>query len=113
MPNFPHFRLGALTGSTCDTIPMPPPNGVDNINTNESIRLFPNPSHQNTNIVFGAEFTGNVEVSTNTGQIVFAQKYEAVTQIALNTEKFSNANYIVKITSKNGNVTCLKLVIIH
>lgn len=113
LPNFPHFRLGALTGSTCDTIPMPPPNGVGNFNTNESIRLFPNPSHQNTNIVFDTEFTGNVEITTNTGQIVFAQKYEAVTQIALNTEKFSNTNYIVKITSKNGNVTCLKLVIIH
>lgn len=40
MPNFPHFRLGVLEGSDCDTIVSTITNKI----TNEDITIYPNPT---------------------------------------------------------------------
>jgi hypothetical protein len=76
VPNFPNYRLGALTGSACDTITDL--NEIARAEKERILKVFPNPTSDVITIDYG--FTDwnkgevSLEVSNDVGQIVYTQK---------------------------------------
>jgi hypothetical protein len=115
MPHLPNFRLGALAGSTCDTIytavasPSPSQGG-------EPVHIFPNPATTNTRLVWYTPLKNDANISiTNTiGQIV---QHIAVSKNAtyqdIDTKALPNGVYFIHLnlpSSEGIGKASLKLI---
>lgn len=73
LPYFPNYRLGALSGSPCDTI-----TGIKDIAEKEKLlKIFPNPAADVATIDYGytdwSKGEATMEISNNLGQVVHSQ----------------------------------------
>src|ERR1043165_686017 len=75
VPNFPNYRLGALTGSACDTLTTV--NGVTYAEKEKLLKVFPNPATDVVTIDYGFidwnKGEVNLEIANEQGRLVYAQ----------------------------------------
>jgi hypothetical protein len=113
LPNFPNYRLGALTGSACDTISTL---SADlRAEKEKNLKIFPNPTNDMVTIDYG--FTDwnkgevSLEIANQLGQVVYTQKlpmYSGYQRI--DVSKFANGLYTAFIKRQNTVVATAKFV---
>jgi WD40 repeat protein len=113
VPYFPNYRLGALTGSACDTITGL--NEVARAAKEQILKVFPNPATDITTVDYG--FTDwnktqpNLEICNTLGQTVYSQvlpMYSGFQKI--DVSRFADGMYTVFIKRDNVVVATQKLV---
>lgn len=110
LPNFPNYRLGALTGSPCDTL-----TGFNNIQTHDlTLRVYPNPNNGEFNIGYQLpqNTQGILEVHDINGKLIWSRQlppWSTMQQISL-TKSITPGIYLVSIKS-GYYFTIQKLVI--
>jgi hypothetical protein len=113
LPNYPNYRLGALTGSACDTLGT----AINDIQAQKEkeIKVFPNPANAFVIIDYG--FTDwskgevSLQISNELGQVVYAQKlpmYSGFQRIDIS--KFPVGFYTAFIQRNNSVVATSKFV---
>ena len=109
MPNVINYRLGALTGSGCDTI-----TAVNNVDADNDIRVYPNPAF-NYAMVYYKQYEGagqsNLEIYNVLGQVVYTQPLPMYSGFQrLDISRFAAGMYMVYIKRSNAVVATQKLV---
>lgn len=101
-PNLPNYKLGALTGSTCDTI-----TSISNKFEENGILIYPNPA---TSFVIINEIDGIIHSSVKlqifdiNGKICYSNEYHNLQkQIKIPLLEFPQGLYLVQISDINGN----------
>jgi hypothetical protein len=113
LPNFPNYRLGALTGSPCDTLTT----ATENVRTakEQILKIFPNPATDYAMIDYG--FTDwnkgpvSLEICNALGQLVYNQKlpmYSGYQKIDVSA--FASGVYMAFIKRGAGVVAMAKFV---
>ncbi len=113
MPNFPNYRLGALTGSPCDTLSTL----TEDLRAEKEkqLRVFPNPAKDVVTIDYG--FTDwnkgdvSLEVSNTLGQLVYTQgipRYSGFQKVEVTG--FASGAYQVSVIRKGQVVSTAKFV---
>ena len=110
MPNFPNYRLGALSGSACDTLSV----NIENIAEKGNIKIYPNPA---TNTVrFDIENYQNpikLSIYNTLGQkTVENWLYNAENSVPLPTT-LPNGIYYLTLSDENHTLYTTKLVVQH
>jgi len=107
LPHFPNFRLGAVEGSVCDSLVV----GIEGVEEEALfIQVFPNPAHQFFTI--RSKEVAKVHITSIVGKQVYSERLnKGDTQI--NTQKWMNGLYIVRIESVDGTVSTQKIVVNH
>jgi Secretion system C-terminal sorting domain len=104
IPYFPNFKLGALKGSSCDTLTTalkePERRQVE-------IKAYPNPtdgllklSFYNINTV--NETSCTVQIFNTTGQVIKHVELPKLQDTDIDTEGVASGVYILKLSAKNG-----------
>ncbi|MEP7197697.1 MAG: T9SS type A sorting domain-containing protein [Saprospiraceae bacterium] len=110
MPNFPFFRLGALKGSSCDTIRIISKTS-DELETTEDFSIIPNPNHGSFIIQSdGNNYTdARLMIYNLNGQLM----YETIIQNDSQTIsiELSSGTYMVKLIKDDGKTSIQKLII--
>jgi hypothetical protein len=111
VPNFPNYRLGALTGSTCDTL-----TGLNETATSEKeqlLKVFPNPAADFITVDYG--FTDwskgeiSLEITDGLGQTVYQQKLPTYSGFQkINVSNFTSSIFVVYIKRMNRIVATAK-----
>lgn len=113
IPNYPNYRLGALTGSPCDTI-APVVTSITK-NKEQDLRIYPNPATAFVTIDYG--FTDwskgdiSLEVTNQIGQTVYRQPlpmYSGYQKI--NVSNYASGLYTATIKRQNQTVAVSKFV---
>jgi hypothetical protein len=107
MPNFPYFRLGALKGSSCDTIGLVGTTIIEKNNQckiNYTLNLIEiKDPHQE--IITAIIYTINgIEINRYEFQMLSTQK-------TINIEHLSNGIYFIELRDKKGIKTIQKLIV--
>ena len=110
LPNFPNYRLGALTGSPCDTL-----TGVSNIPLHEfKFKVYPNPNNGVFQIAYQLpqNKSGIIEILDINGKLLWSRNLPAwsSTQKIIHNDRLPQGFYIIRITSDNKFAT-QKLII--
>jgi hypothetical protein len=81
-------------------------NGTSPADTNAvaSIQVFPVPVRDNLNIQ-STENIQRVFVSNANGQVVFSKQYAGTSKVQINTSKFPEGAYFVKVVTARQTVT--------
>jgi hypothetical protein len=79
MPLYPNYRLGALVGSACDTIPVDTPSAIHNLTNEESLlKIYPNPASDYAIVDYGftdwSKGVVNLEIRNDLGELVYQQQ---------------------------------------
>jgi Secretion system C-terminal sorting domain len=114
VPNHPHFRLGALAGSTCDSLTPTLSKGEGD---RQSMALFPNPTTESTRLVWyenlGAD--ANITITNSIGQVVQQIAVsKGSTYQDIDTKNLPNGIYYLSIYDNNSLVVgSSKFVVLH
>jgi hypothetical protein len=114
VPNFPHFRLGKLQGSTCDTLtntanPQSDRTEIYKIQFN----CFPNPVNEILNISFSKNLQQNlwIDIFDLFGhKVISKQIFQNIIEIKINVSNIPSGIYLLKLRDKIGNFKVEKLV---
>ena len=113
IPNFPNYRLGAQTGSACDTLSTATQNIRDA--REQILKVFPNPANDITTIDYG--FTDwnkgpvTLQITDALGQVVYTQSLPMYSGFQrLDVSRFSAGLYNVAIKRGGATVAVSKLV---
>ena len=115
MPNFPNFRLGALRGSTCDTLGIE--EGVtvgvgESPPKREEIKVFPNPASGILNVEC-ADFQKKQLILTDVlGRVQKIVSLQSE-QSNINTQNLPNGIYYLTLYDENNLIYATKLVVLH
>jgi len=111
---FPNFRLGALKGSVCDTLPTPPVS-----KSSYEISFFPNPTQDVLNVVinlpvFSDFIVPKIRIVNISGQKVYESsfpEFSNFTQIHLNELSIPNGIYIFQLLQNEAIMATQKIVL--
>jgi hypothetical protein len=110
MPNFPDYRLGAVTGSPCDTLSV----GIQEpYNRASRIKVYPNPTAADITL----EYKGDAKIIKTemfdlAGRIVFIDMQQGSTvKIAKQVYNIKAGFYLLKITDDGGRSEVKKIII--
>jgi Secretion system C-terminal sorting domain len=114
LPNYPHFRLGRLEGSGCDTVYSV----VEDIRQGNTFKVYPNPNDQGYFIIEWTaklEGQGNVMITDIMGRAVLEQEVSLQTgKTFVRSNHISNGVYLMKIVDTEGKeLHTEKVVVIH
>ena len=87
-------------------------NGVLELNngdTMETIRVYPNPAHQTVHLEFENKTVENIEIYNILGEIIFSCD-DTQTKLDINVTQWSNGEYLIKYIL-NGQIRTKKLII--
>jgi len=90
LPNFPHYRLGALEGSPCDSLSV----AVNQFIEEKEIKIFPNPTIGNIHIKGKGPY--DLELITSVGQTILYKK-QNYDDSQLDIQNFPKGIYFLKI----------------
>jgi hypothetical protein len=111
MPNFPNFRLGAIQGSSCDSIVLA---GAEAPSNNLPISVSPNPASTQVRFEFPIPPTKNMQLKLTDvyGQIVKNVTISGgATEYNLSVVDIPTGCYFWTITTDRGNKGQGKLVV--
>ena len=111
VPNFPNYRLGALTGSACDTL-----TGITDIAEKEKIlKVFPNPATNAITVDYG--YTNwekgdvDLEITNAAGQLIYTQHLPMYSGFQkLDVRQYAHGMYNVAIKRSNTVVATSQFV---
>jgi hypothetical protein len=113
VPYYPNYRLGALAGSPCDTIPGL--DGIAGVSKEQTLRIYPNPASDYTIVDYG--FTDwskggvSLAVMNDLGQVVYQQQlpmYSGYQKIDIS--RFASGVYMAFIKRGTGVVAVARFV---
>ena len=108
MPNFPNYRLGALSGSPCDTLNV----ATEGITENENIRVFPNPASNEIVLEYKDFQNKQITITDALGRVQkTAPLPSEITNIS--TQNLPNGIYYVSIYESNVLLGSSKFVVQH
>lgn len=111
VPHYPNYRLGALPGSSCDTI-----TGIKDIAEKEKLlKVFPNPAVDVVTIDYGytdwSKGEATMEITNNLGQVVHSQTLPMYSGFQkLDVANYASGRYTVYIKRKGLVVATGRLV---
>ena len=110
LPNFPNYRLGALTGSPCDTL-----TGVSNIPLHEfKFNVYPNPNNGEFQIAYQLpqNKSGIIEILDINGKLLWSRNLPAwsTTQKLILDDMLPQGFYLIRLKSDKKFAT-QKLII--
>lgn len=98
IPNHPNFRLGALSGSICDSI-----NAVETILSDFDGEISPNPSNESLHLKFHENFAKvNLKIFSTEGKSVFVPVEKISDGFKLNISSLQNGLYLISVVSESG-----------
>lgn len=100
LPNLPNLKLGADTGSLCDTLRMGVPPSGDKAGL--GVRCFPNPASDKVFIEVSdnLHYLGEITITDNLGRITYQNKnYDGAAVI--NVQQWTNGMYFYKLKTKS------------
>ncbi|MEZ4978931.1 MAG: T9SS type A sorting domain-containing protein [Chitinophagales bacterium] len=113
LPNFPNYRLGALTGSACDTLGV----GIKELSTKIEILLNPNPANTYVEIDYGffpwqSKSEAVLQIHNLLGEKVFSMSlpHYSGKQI-IDISKFAAGVYFVGVYDRGRRVGMVKLIV--
>ena len=110
LPNFPNYRLGALAGSSCDTL-----TGVSNLPLHEfKLKVYPNPNNGEFQIVYQLpqNKSGIIEILNINGKLLWSRNLPAwsTTQKLILDNSLPQGFYLIRLTS-DKSISTQKLII--
>ena len=108
LPNFPHYRLGPLEGSVCDTITVV----VEEITKQSPIQVFPNPASEILKIVVEEQSIQSLRFFNATGQLLNAKR-DLGNETTLDVSTYQNGIYFLEVYLKDGGRHWKKIVVQH
>ncbi len=110
LPNMPNYKLGALTGSVCDTIEADIRD--ERIDKRQQPRIQPNPADKYMYIEMPMQGNYVFELINEKGQVVERRETRQVDII--NTENLPGGVYFLKVTTtKTTNISSTRVVVQH
>jgi len=106
IPNFPHYRLGPLEGSPCDTLIV----SVEEINGQSQLQIFPNPVSQSLHVKTDNQNLAFLQFFSSTGQLMYSQKNQGDETI-LNMSTYENGIYFLEVYLGDGKRYWEKVVV--
>jgi Secretion system C-terminal sorting domain len=116
MPYFPNFKLGALKGSSCDTLTT---SLKETNNQDIKIRAYPNPTNDILRLSFHdanvfKEVFLNIQLFNVTGGLIKQIQTKGLQDIDIDTAGISSGFYILKVSAKDGQWSkTLKISVLH
>jgi Secretion system C-terminal sorting domain len=115
MPNFPHFRLGAQTGSGCDTLNVatasPSPSEAE-----DNIRIYPNPASNELNLSY-PDFQNKQIIITDilgrTQKTASPSPSQVGETQTINIQNLPNGIYYLSIYENSRLLGSRKFVVLH
>lgn len=109
LPNMPNYKLGALTGSGCDTLAT----DIVAINNTIQLRLQPNPA--NEYVYTEMPMQGNYYITLLDMEGRLLQQQETKQVSIFNTEHLAIGTYLMQVRNKADNylITERKLIVQH
>jgi hypothetical protein len=102
LPNLPHYELGALTGSMCDTLTALPPQPINT----KTLKVYPNPASRQLTINCPQLRIGQpvtVKVYDVLGQEVLSETIQYKIPFQLSVTALSHGLYVVQVQQNNFN----------
>ena len=109
IPYFPNFRLGALIGSGCDTIP----NGIQNLKPID-LKIEPNPASNLVTISYPPHESDGwrIDLYDNLGELILSQNEKAgADRSIIDVSTFPIGLYFVRVYNNNTVMLNSKLII--
>lgn len=111
LPNMVNYKLGALTGSPCDTLTGL--NEIERAEKERTIKVFPNPATDFITVVYG--FTNwnkgevTLEITNELGQIITQQQLALYSSFqTIQTSSFASGLYMAYIKRNNQIIATAK-----
>ena len=78
-----------------------------NLERDKNVRIYPNPAKKTLTIESFNELENNtkIELVDITGRVILSKVYDSINKISLDVNHFESGNYLIKITSRNNNIT--------
>ena len=108
IPNFPNYRLGAFTGSGCDTLNVATEQAIEH----RQIKVFPNPTNDILNIEISENIKGKYYLYNTVGQVI-QETNISTPQIQISTHNFANGIYFLSVVDANGRLVGRKRVVVQ
>ena len=73
----------------------------------KNVRIYPNPAKKTLTIESFNELENDtkIELIDITGRVILSQVYNSINKISLDVDHFESGNYLIKITTRNNNIT--------
>jgi hypothetical protein len=110
LPNMINYKLGALIGSGCDTLP---PNGINDIDKQSLLNIQPNPANKYVYVEVGKPGTYTITLHDITGKQLLQAQTPQVT--IFDTENLPAGTYLINIsnTQTGALVESRRVVVQH
>lgn len=110
MPSYPDYRLGALTGSPCDTIIL---GSLTPHHPASRMVIYPNPSVGDITIEYKGGFKiVRTDLLDTTGKVVFTDWQQGTTiRIRAQMQHHKPGLYLLKITDERGRLDVKKIIL--
>lgn len=76
------------------------------------LKVYPNPATDEININWGTPFTGNIQLFSATGQILYTRTITAKQSMSIDVSKIPNGIYLLS-TTQNGVTTTKRVTVLH
>lgn len=106
MPNFPHFRLGRMLGSTCDTVYTT----VKDMIQTFTIQISPNPASSETTLTLASPMQGHWTLTDVSGKNIRQGDWEGAS-MDLTVTGLSPGIYFFQLQTNSGQVFAGKMVV--
>lgn len=80
------------------------------IEAENGLKLYPNPTQNVFTVKFNGSYTGNVNVFNSLGQVIIKKEVNALDTVNINLNEYPKGIYIVKINSDNNTSKVLKVI---
>ena len=102
IPNMPNYRLGALIGSSCDTLHT----GINDLETGKNgLRVYPNPATDYISIsLLQYHKSAKLSIYDALGKEVYRNENMYLDD-TIDVRKFSSGIYLIKVSSDDGDLT--------
>ena len=111
LPHFPYYKLGALAGSSCDTLGLSV-DVIEEVLPLAAISVYPNPtSHQLSINLENIGQSGFLKIHDALGKLIWSAQISATdSNYAIDVSPFANGIYVVSCETEEGIIFSEKFV---
>jgi hypothetical protein len=89
-------------GTAIDTVILPDPVGVNEISRLKDLRIYPNPTFENSFVVESEDYLNKIEVMNVFGEVVLFNMSSGKNKLELDINFFPTGTYYLRVYSDNG-----------